>query len=430
MSNNLNQGQVAANDKFMQFLFTPAKGFIISGPAGTGKTHLMNHFIDHAIPSYMETCKLMSIKPEFDNVEMTATTNKAAEVLSQACKRPTGTIHSFLNLRVSEDWTNGKTTLSKTSSWRIHEKRIIFVDEASMVDTALFKYAQEGTKDCKFVFVGDHNQLAPVFEKLSPVFQQGYDMAVLTEQMRNNKQPALMDLCQQLRETVETGVFKPIKLVPGVIDLLDGPEMLEQLQTTFAVSNPDTRVLAFTNRRVREFNGEIRNIRGLPDEFQQGEEVICNSPFRMPNGMGMSAEEDITIERVHGTETVDVAKDTPFKFMNVDLVNKLGYRLTGMKIPADVDYYHELIKYFSRNKQWDKYFNLKNTYPDLRMRDAATTHKSQGSTYESVFIDVGDISNCTDNDQVARMLYVAASRARTRIYLYGDLKERFGGVIK
>ena len=38
-----------------------------------------------------------------------------------------------------------------------------------------------------------------------------------------------MDICTQLRKTVETGVFKPISLVPGVIDLLNDEEMEKEV---------------------------------------------------------------------------------------------------------------------------------------------------------------------------------------------------------
>jgi hypothetical protein len=42
-----------------------------------------------------------------------------------------------------------------------------------------------------------------------------------------------------------------------------------------------------------------------------------------------------------------------------------------------------------------------------------------------VFLDLGNIGKCTDDDQVARMLYVGASRATTRLVLYGQLPARF-----
>src|SRR5690606_30589232 len=128
----LNDGQQAAADGFFQFLFSEGKELIISGPGGVGKTFLMGFLIDEIMPRYQKTCSMMGIKTEYDEVIMTATTNKAAEVLAQATGRPTSTIHSFLNLKVQDDYTSGKSLLTKTLNWRIHSNMIIFIDEASM----------------------------------------------------------------------------------------------------------------------------------------------------------------------------------------------------------------------------------------------------------------------------------------------------------
>jgi exodeoxyribonuclease-5 len=44
-------------------------------------------------------------------------------------------------------------------------------------------------------------------------------------------------------------------------------------------------------------------------------------------------------------------------------------------------------------------------------------------------VDLTNISTCTIPNQAARMLYVAFSRARTRVIMYGNLAPRFGGLI-
>ena len=64
---------------------------------------------------------------------------------------------------------------------------------------------------------------------------------------------------------------------------------------------------------------------------------------------------------------------------------------------------------------------LKNKFPDLRTRAAATVYKAQGSTHDSVFIDLDDIGKCRNDNLLARMLYVAISRARSQVLLTGDI---------
>ena len=58
---------------------------------------------------------------------------------------------------------------------------------------------------------------------------------------------------------------------------------------------------------------------------------------------------------------------------------------------------------------------------DLRAAYACTINKAQGSTYDNVFIDLDDVKKCNSGDQIARMLYVATSRARHTVFLCGDL---------
>ena len=86
------------------------------------------------------------------------------------------------------------------------------------------------------------------------------------------------------------------------------------------------------------------------------------------------------------------------------------------------------MKYFAKQKDWIHYFYVKDTFLDLRPKDASTVHKAQGSTYETVYIDLGDLSTCRIPDMAARLLYVAFTRASNRIVLYGKLKEKFGGI--
>lgn len=425
----LNQGQQAAADGFFAFLFSTEKEIIISGPGGVGKTFLMGQLIDTIMPRYFETCKLMGIEPEYDSVVMTATTNKAAEVLGIASKRPTETIHSFLSLKVKDDFTTGKSLLIKTNTWIVHERKIVFVDEAYMIDSQLLTLLREGTHKCKVVFVGDHCQLAPVMETISPIHKAGLPFFALTENVRNAGQPALMAACQQLRNSVETGDFQPIQIVPGVIDLADDAMMEQLIASTFHTQTREARILAYTNRRVVAYNEHIREIRNLPKEYGVGELLVNNQAIRL-GGTILSVEEEVEIiDQKSGTKRIAIAPDVGLEIRYSTLRSRLGKAYLMVPLPVDREHFASLVQYYSKRKDWDKYFKLKNTYPDLRPRDAATVHKAQGSTHDVVFIDVGDISCCHQPQTAARLLYVAFTRARNRIVLYGDLAHKYGGLI-
>lgn len=427
----LNQGQKAAAEAFFEFLFDPnEKEFIISGPAGTGKTYWMGYIIDEIMPRYAETCKLIGVDPDYLSVVMTATTNKAAEVLEAATGRNTQTIHSYLNLTLYEDYSTGRSKLNKNPrTWQVHERTILFVDECSMTDSQLYNIIHEGTLNCKIVWVGDRNQLAPVTEKISPVYLQNSPFYELTEQMRTNV-PALQAIYQQLRDTVKTGVFHPIHEVPGVIDYLDDNDMEKMLDIVFSTQTKESRVLAYTNNRVIQFNDHIRAKRNLPDAFQAGEILVNNTAIKLGKGKSLSVESEITIRQNHGASQIEVEPNVYLDVDTLDFTSHLGEMFNQVPVPKDRSHFNALIKHYKREKNWERFFYLKQNLPDLRPRDAATVHKSQGSTYDSVFLDLANISTCRQADQAARMLYVAFSRARTRVYVYGDLAEKFGGFIR
>lgn len=427
---NLNEGQKAAADTFLEFLFSDDKEFIISGPAGVGKTYLMNYIVDNTMPRYHEMCKLVGIEPQYGSVQMTATTNKAADVLSKSVKRPTKTIHSFLHLVVRDNYATGETSLERTSTWTPHHNLILFVDEASMIDSLLWKAIHESTVNCKIVYVGDHNQMAPVHEILSPIYKHSSPFVELLQPVRNANQPALMAICQQLRETVSTGEFKPIQLVPGVIDLLDDHQMQSELANTFQQQTHEARILNYTNKRVIQYNDFIRGVRQLPSEPNVGEYLVNASMFHTRRGQ-IPVEMDLEVVRNHGLSNLQIDKDhqVDLDIYRIDVQDSFGDVWSHVPVPADRNHFDQLVEYYRKAKQWKLYKYLKNEIADFRPHDAATVYKAQGSTYDTVFIDLGNISTCRNPNQVARMLYVAFSRARTRVFLYGDLAPKYGGLI-
>lgn len=429
----LNAGQLAVAEAFIPFLLGDERELNIVGPGGVGKTLLMGHLIDEIIPKYRSTCEILGIKPEFDEVVMTAITNKATDVLSAATRRPCSTIYSFMNLKVQDNYSTGQSTIKKSSSWKVHTDKIIFIDEASMVDSKLRAYIREGTFNCKIVYVGDHCQLAPVNELISPIYADpSIQLFELTQPMRTNC-PHLQNLNQVLRDRVKDETFGDIQLVPGIIDWLDGPDMEIAVQQHFSSFSNDDRILAYTNDCVRDYNKYIRGYRGLPDHIVTGEVLVNNNQFALTRGTithKMSVEEQVTVKDASKAPKMKtIAPGVELMIQEVDLVNKFGMLMESVEVPIDADHYSRTLKWAAYEKNWPLYYLLKNSYPDLREREACTTYKAQGSTYNTVFIDLSDIGDCRRPDVARRLLYVAVSRARSRVVFYGELPEKYGRII-
>lgn len=426
-SKPLNEGQEKAAEGFFNFLFSAEPEMIVSGPGGVGKTFLMGHLIDTIMPRYHESCQVFGLDPIYQSVVMTATTNKATEVLGKSIRRPTSTVHSFFKLVVKDNYDTGVSSLARSKDWKVYRNLILFVDECSMIDFPLMKHIQEGTIQCKIVYIGDHCQLAPVKEKISPIYRRNLPFFELTQPMRNADQPALMAACSQLRQTVETGEFKPIRVVPGVIDLLDGPAMAREIEAHFKDPSNHDRILAYTNQRVIDYNDHIRHLRGLPPTLTVGERVVNNSAIKMGDSM-MRVEDEFAITEVSSPTLREVSPGVDIEVVYCTLNGAHG-TFTMVPVPTDHEYFIKLMKYYAKQSDWRPYYELKNNYPDLRPRDAATVHKAQGSTYETVFLDLEDLSTCKDPATAARLLYVAFTRARRRVVMYGKLAAKFGGVV-
>lgn len=431
----LNQDQEKAAEAFFAFLLSKDKYMRIVGPGGVGKTFLMGYLIDRIIPEYRVAMETLGKEPVHYEVHMTATTNKAAGVLAKSTRRPCSTIHSLLSLRVQNNWSTGEVKLVRSKKWQVLYDSIIFVDEASMTPRALLKEIDAATLNCKIIFVGDHCQLNPVKEAVSEVFTNDYRHAALTIPVRTNK-PELLALNQQLRDTVETGVWKPIQEVPGVIDWIrDEQKMVTEIDNHFVVQTTNSRIIAYRNDTVNALNAYLREQRGQPSYFQEGDKLVSNSAFtrKVSTGMGSSTESISIEEEVEITymdEEVVTKQFGPLEidFFRVTLETEF-FVLENMLIPTDNAYFNECTKYFAKEKKWADHFNLVENYPELRPKDACTGHKSQGSTYDVVFLDMTDLSTCRNPEEAARLIYVAVSRARNRVVMYGELVQKYGGII-
>lgn len=430
-----NKGQQEAIDAFFKFMLDPReKRHILSGPGGVGKTFTMGHMIDNVMPEYIKMCELMGVEVEYDTVEMTATTNKAVEQLERATGRPCKTIQSFLGLRVKENFKTGEVDLIRTNNWQVHTRKVIFIDECSMISRDLFDEIQAATSACKVVFVGDHVQLPPVRETLSEIYSKGYKMSQLTQPMRTDI-PELQALNAHMRDVVEKGIPMEIKVVPGIIDWMTPEDAIDLVSQNFTELNLKDRIVCYSNPKVIEFNEFIRtDLRQLPHQYLPGEVLVSNSACKPSTAKGapmLSIEEQVTIIEVDPNPVTHIFgrdEDGAMDVYPAKVENSFGEEL-DVFLPMDRNHYAALVKHYQKTKEWPTYFKLKEKYPDLRQRDASTVHKSQGSSYDTVYVDLENISTCHLPGMAARLFYVGFSRARKRVVLFGQLNPKFGKLI-
>ena len=419
---NLSPSQEEARDAFQSFLMDEdKKELVISGFAGSGKSFLMRYLEELAYSQFVIEKNMDKNFREMD-IYFTATTNKAAGVLADMTNRESQTIHSFLGLQPVNDFKTGKVKLKTTDRTMVMDSVLVFIDEASMISKQLLQIIREclvnESTNSKVVYVGDSYQLPPVMESHSPVFVSVKDAANLREIQRQAAQNPIIQASAKFRQVLDDGYKGSWPELP-VDDVhifhLDKDEMRNEIDAKFK-NNPSplkVKVLGYTNERVIEYNRHIRKLYTPHEEFVPGEYVITNKPVMRGRRILLHTDSFVQIKSMSETESSDGLKGWI-----------VGLGKASVFLPKDHQEYRQLLKTYVRRKDWTNYFRVKDTYADLRPAHALTCHKSQGSTYEEVFVDMGDIGRNMKWTEIARLMYVAMSRASKRVYLYGKLPLR------
>lgn len=417
----LNRDQENALNGFVGFLCDPKETvFVLEGFSGTGKTTLVRVLMDR-LESYIQATKL--IWPGYPDytLQLTATTNKAAETFGKITGQEVRTVQSFLDLKLDTDFRTGNKTLVPKKYDNPKCGYLLFVDEASYIDHRLLGYIFSETKDCKIVLMGDPAQLlAPkCFE--APAFKAGFKGAMLSETMRQlvNGVPQanpITDLATMFRHTVNGAEWPQFKPDGQYVQYMNRSDFEDAIIAEFTRPNwayHDSKVLAFTNNCVIAYNNAIRNQVAGDPKLQPGDYAENNSFISVGSTGGK-----VSLKTDQLVYITDIEEDTEHCGVMGNWVT-VDYKMRVFH-PHDR---RDKQKFLSTNRAAGHWKNVTEAegWIDLRAVFAQTVNKAQGSTYGTVFIDLDNIATCTHGSQIARMMYVGISRATTKVVLTGDL---------
>lgn len=159
------------------------------------------------------------------------------------------------------------------------------------------------------------------------------------------------------------------------------------------------KLLLNKNTSVNKYNNQIFKNKHGRDEFKAGD-VLVNNHYVY----GIGTDEMVSIDDIQENEYLGVK----------------GYDVSIRHHDYFLPKKQSAIK--SVYRQLNQTDALKGFWIDLRPPYACTVHKSQGSTYDNVYIDLNDFKTIRDLSQLAKLLYVAMSRAKHKIYLTGDIR--------
>lgn len=402
---------------FYEFLSDPTEQvFVMAGYSGTGKSTLIRVLLDR-LPGYIKATRLIWPQyPEYQ-LQLTATTNKAADTFGQITGMDVSTIHSFLGLFVYTDYVAGTKELKAKKENEPKQNYLLFIDEASYIDSHTLKLIFQQTKHCKIVFVGDDAQLLQVKSATAPVFAAGFKGGKLTKVMRQMvdgkpKENPITDLATAFRLTVGGAPWPQFKPDGHYVKYLERSDFEDAILAEFKRPDwkyHDSKVLAYTNNCVIAYNNAIRkHVQGTP-HLQVGDYAECNS-FVVNGKSSVKTDQLVHITDI---EPLSEHRGVAGNWVTVDHSSRFFF-------PKRREDKQEFIKKQRIAGDFTAVRDAEN-WIDLRSVFAQTVNKAQGSTYHTVFIDLDNLKTCVNANQLARMAYVGISRATTCVIMTGDL---------
>ena len=426
----LNTGQQAAiNILVDDFLSNKQNALTLIGEGGTGKTTCIMWAAEEWIKAGM-------------NVLFTAPTNKAVKQLEKSAREyglkssraQFSTIAKALGLALMPSEENKRATQVRESV--LGDYDILVIDEGSMVSQiAFFQYILPAIEDhkLKVVVMGDRMQLPPVRETTSHALEH-FPKLELIEVERFDKDSPTAQLCSALRPYIDSGrpfnfnasnfkveTVKPAAFLKECLDAFDADTDAEKV-----------RVLAYTNARVDRINEAIRTkIYGRDAAvFEIGERVVTGAPIMFDREVLLSTDEECIVKNVIESSIMDDTTGDEYRTLLVTLEPVYAEEGTihchvihpeeEARLQDDLNTLAREAKEPSNSRQrayglWSRWHTLKDLFAQLKYCYCITVHRSQGSTYETVYVDVDNILTNKRADERRKLLYVAFSRASKKL---------------
>ena len=370
---------------------------LLTGAAGTGKTHLLNTFIAQA-------------RKRGKKVSVTATTGLAATHLGG------NTIHSWSGIGVSDNLPNNFfERLSKTRRDVISKTDVLIIDEISMlhdfrldmIDKVL-RTVRENDQPfggIQLVMSGDFFQLPPV----NRPNEQGGGFVVYSDAWQE-LQPAVLYLERQYRQNDE-------QLLEILTALRTGDVRRRHVEALLArteIEPPDGDITELHTVNVDVDDINIQKLAELPGEERSYQQTTTGSKIYVENlQRSVLAPENLAIKL---GALVMAVKNSPQKlYANgsigtvVDFEPLTEYPVVEFRDGRRVTMVPDVWELRDGERKRASISQV-----PLRLAWAITVHKSQGMTLDAAKIDLRKAF-------VEGMGYVALSRVRDldNLYLYG-----------
>jgi len=463
---DLTDDQSKALRGLLSFMQDDRKSFHLSGYAGTGKSVLMGIFIQE----YYKILNLDKSQIASFPITVCAPTHKAKHVIEKTTGIMGQTIHSMLGLRPDIDTNSmnpNSSLIFKTGetvqgiSGKMPYYKLIIIDEGSMINKAIYtiiidvlnktwklvddepkKTAKIGMYKTKVIYVSDPAQLPPVNELKSLIYTHvDYTLTHVVRQALDNP---IISLATKLRSNYvinksDQNLIESKGEYTGVI-IYDDEKAFKDRVLLSLISNPNgldkIKVLSWKNDSIIKWNKFIRN--KLLDIWLRNDSYLVKGEHLMSyiNILKVSNSEEITVGEIRKEETVFGIRSTIVGLKKTGINNICYVRILVPEITNYQAYLDKLLPLYKQaidtkeKSAWRAYYAFKGQYMimhDIKNKEgqvlakrdidyayALSVHKSQGSTFDEVYIDYRDISK---SPEVQQLSYVGVTRASKLVHI-------------
>lgn len=415
----LTRGQEEVFNGVVKAIERGEKRIIIKGSAGVGKTYLSESLIKYfanKIPRWGE-----------ERIYVTAPTNKALSILQQKVGLHRSitfkTTHAALKLK--KKYNSNSSIISFEPQWGrekpFHQCILAFVDECSMLNTALIKYLDEYS--FPIIFIGDDKQINPVGELNIPIFERNYPVFELTEIIRQGEGNPIIDLSRDL----DLMWFREPNVIDGkgYVFNNDRHQIIENLAEVNG--SDELKYIAWTNPDIDSVNKQVRErVYTEPKRIELGESIIFKEPYEE-----YWNNQEVKIKELEIREVEFKVPDVKTKFTKEgDWVNPTFQKFKVYRgnenifvLHEDSDFQFGQMKAYLKSKcnsegwDWRGFYFFVEQFANITYNHAVTVHKSQGSTFKEAVVNAGNINFNPVIVERQRLFYTAVTRASDLLIL-------------
>jgi ATP-dependent exoDNAse (exonuclease V) alpha subunit len=381
----------------------------IGGYAGTGKTFLIGEIRNEIKKQYPRS-----------RVAFCTFTGKASSVLSQKLETVdaigtndyVGTIHRLIYKPKTR--YDMKLKAHVIVGWKLIDFDdlifdLIIIDEASMVSKEIWESLR--SFDIPIIAVGDHGQLGPVGDYSFNLMQNPDHK--LTEIHRQAQDSPIIKLSQMAREDGQIPFNTIFSRNPAVLKVPWYSSTCQKIWDNIQFDS-DTMCICGFNVTRNYINNLIRKRLGYEKTAPYpGERVVC---LKNNRDLGIMNGQTGTVyfmmpEKYKNTFRLTLQPDSAPEFIEAFTDGNTFDQVTYTMYGADEDREKKLIRY-SRGHDLGgvNYFDY---------GYCISVHKSQGSEWDRIIL-FEQRNRYQDDEQFARWLYTAITRAKTKLLIISD----------